>query len=88
MHKQDNNDTTSAIALAYRAEPGIIGKKIAVPVDQITAGHPTSLPRTEDSPESLDEDISLGAKRESIDPQHSIVRPAIDTIDREELGAD
>lgn len=54
----NRSSSSSSTALLHRGEPGIIGKKIPVPVDQITAGHPTNLPRTEDSPETLDEALS------------------------------
>jgi hypothetical protein len=63
------------------------GDDIPVPEDEIAAGHDSNDPQDNASPESLDEEISQGANREDIDSQHSFDRPAVDTIDKEELGA-
>jgi hypothetical protein len=56
-----------------------------VPQDLAELGNSTNIPR-DDSPESLDEEISKGANREDIDPHHSYDRPAVDSIDKEENG--
>jgi hypothetical protein len=68
-----------------RFEPGITDKEMDVPEELVNAGQPTNGPE-DDSPESLDEEITQGANREDIDPDHSYDRPAIDNIDEEENG--
>ena len=75
-------DSTSPNA---RPEPGSHDEQ-PVPADLTNVGHDTATTTDDDSPESLDEDITQGANREDIDPHHSYDRPAVDTIDEEENG--
>jgi hypothetical protein len=78
-------DTTSVNAQSLPVMPQ---GNIPVPQDMVNAGHPTNEPR-DDSPESLDEEITQGANREDIDPDHSYDRPAgVNSIDPVENGAD
>jgi len=80
--------TTDRRPLNNLTDPDALNKKFAVPQELVQAGHPTNAPR-DDSPESLDEDLTLGTNREDIDPQHSIIRPAgVETLDEDALGAD
>lgn len=76
--------TSDTTPLDLQSEPGDTSPK-TVPADIQAAGHSTNEPR-DDSPESLDEEITQGADRERIDPDHSYDRPAVDTIDNEENG--
>jgi hypothetical protein len=86
----EDHDLTPSIdtsALNTRPEPGATNVVFPVPTDMVNAGHSTNEPQA-DSPESLDQAISEGLNREEVDQEHTIVRPAIDTIDKEENGAD
>lgn len=77
--------STDQDSIHMNGEPGATDKNFDVPDDMALAGNSTVEPR-DDSPESLDEEITQGANREDIDPHHSIDRPAIDNIDKEEHG--
>jgi hypothetical protein len=84
-HDDRLSPSTDTTAPNNRPEPGITNTEMKVPEDQRKAGHPTN-DRENDSPESLDEDLSQGTDREEIDPDHSYDRPAIESIDKEEHG--
>lgn len=77
--------STDQTSLNARQEPGVTGTSMSVPQDLADEGHDTNEPQP-DSPESLDQEITDGANREDIDPDHSYDRPAVDTIDEEENG--
>jgi hypothetical protein len=69
-------------------EPGQTNRDFAVPEEQRNAGNDTNIEQ-DDSPETLDQELSEGVNREDIDPHHSIPRPeGVDTLDKEEYGAD
>lgn len=83
--QKDVTQPADQTPLPLQEEPGATNQRMDIPDEQVLAGHDTNLPR-DDSPESLDQDISEGANREQIDPDHSIVRPDVDSIDKEEHG--
>jgi hypothetical protein len=86
---EDLNPSMSQAPTNNQTEPGTTNQDMPVPEDEKNAGHDTNLPRTFDSPESLDQELSEGANREDIDPDHSMPRPeGVDSIDKEENGAD
>jgi len=87
MTDQDVPDSSPNPPIEPPAPP-LPGDDIPVPEDEIAAGHDGNDPQDTASPESLDEEISQGTNREDIDPQHSFDRLAVDTIDKEQLGAD
>jgi len=72
-------------SIHHNGEPGATNTQFDVPEELAAQGHDTNAAR-DDSPESIDEEITQGANREDIDPHHSIDRPVIDTIDEEEHG--
>lgn len=59
MTTQD--DTDQSQNQNHTAATPSTGTPIAVPQDQADAGYDSALPRTTDSPETLDEDLSQGA---------------------------
>lgn len=59
--------------ITLRPEPATTGETYAVPTDMVQAGN-TGPVLENDSPETLDEEISKGANREDIDPDHSYDR--------------
>lgn len=90
MAKDDNTQGGFGPSLGHtpvsqQDEPGKTNVRMQVPQDMINVGRNDNIPR-DDSPESLDQEITQGARREDIDPQHSIDRPAIKNIDEEEHG--
>lgn len=60
--------TTDQTPLNNRPEPGVTDKVIQVPQDELNAGHDTNEPR-DDSPESLDEELSKDPSRKDVEPQ-------------------
>jgi hypothetical protein len=76
------------LSLTQKPEPGKTNVRILVPQDLVYSGRNTIELAHNDSPESLDEDITNGTDRERIDPHHSIIRPAVSTIDKERNRAD
>jgi hypothetical protein len=74
MSDQDDSQKPSPTTVPPQGQafPDSIGKSIPVPQDQVNAGNNNTIPREVDSPESLDEEITQGADRERIDPQHSV----------------
>lgn len=85
-HSGNLNPSLDESSPNQKPEPGVTNQDHTVPHDALEAGHDTDLPQTSDSPESLDKEITDGANRENIDPHHSITRPSLDTIDKEENG--